>query len=57
MKQSNTIPVFALFVISGIALAGCELIAGIFKAGFVVGIAAVGLVLALIVWLFIRILS
>jgi hypothetical protein len=46
-----------LLLVSAVALAGCELIAGIFKAGVLVGIVAVALVIAIIVWLLVRVLS
>jgi len=47
MKNINLI----LFVLAMTALSGCSVIGGIFKAGFVVGILAVIIVIALIIWL------
>ncbi len=47
MKKFN----YLLFVLAAFALSGCSVIAGIFKAGFVVGIIAVMVVVVLIIWL------
>lgn len=49
MKKQFIIP--ALFVFLLTTLSGCEVIGGIFKAGVWVGVLAVVLVVALIIWL------
>ena len=46
MKSINLI----LVVLAVTALSGCSVIGGIFKAGFAVGIVAVIIVIALIIW-------
>ncbi len=47
MKRLN----YLLFALAVLALSGCSAIAGIFKAGFAVGIIAVIVVVVLIIWL------
>ena len=47
MKKLN----YLLLALAVLALSGCSVIAGIFKAGFAVGIIAVIVVVALIIWL------
>jgi len=48
MKKLNIL----LFVLALVALSGCSVITGIFKAGVFVGILAVVVVIAIIIWLF-----
>ncbi len=49
MVQSSTLSRIALLVFLGVSLAGCEVVGGIFKAGFWVGaIAVVAIVLVLV---------
>jgi hypothetical protein len=49
MVQSGTLSRIALLVFLGVSLAGCEVVGGIFKAGFWVGaIAVVAIVLVLV---------
>jgi hypothetical protein len=40
-----------LFALAMVALSGCSVITGIFKAGAVVGIIAVIVVIAIIIWI------
>jgi len=47
MKNINLI----FFVLAMTVLSGCSVIGGIFKAGFAVGIVAVIVVIALIIWI------
>ncbi|MFB9841499.1 phosphatidate cytidylyltransferase [Mucilaginibacter ginsenosidivorans] len=47
MKNINLI----LFVLAMTVLSGCSVIGGIFKAGFAVGIVAVIVLIALIIWI------
>jgi hypothetical protein len=46
-----------LLLFSAVTLAGCDVIAGIFKAGVWVGVIAVIAVIALIIWLITRMVS
>ena len=39
-----------LIVLLAVSVAGCEIVGGIFKAGMAVGIIAVVLVIALVLW-------
>jgi len=48
MKKLN----ISLFVLAMIALSGCSVITGIFKAGVFVGILAIVIVIAVIIWIF-----
>jgi hypothetical protein len=48
MKKLN----ISLFVLAMIALSGCSVISGIFKAGAFVGILAVVIVIGIIIWIF-----
>ena len=49
MVQSSTLSRIALLVFLGVSLAGCEVVGGIFKAGFWVGaIAVIAIVLVLV---------
>jgi hypothetical protein len=48
MKKIN----ISLIVLAMIALSGCSVITGIFKAGVFVGILAIVVVVAVIIWLF-----
>ena len=49
MVQSGTLSRIALLVFLGVSLAGCEVVGGIFKAGFWVGaIAVIAVVLVLV---------
>lgn len=49
MVQSSTLSRLALLVFLGVSLAGCEVVGGIFKAGFWVGaIAVIAVVLVLV---------
>jgi hypothetical protein len=49
MVQSSTLSRIALFVFLAVSLAGCEVVGGIFKAGFWVGaIAVIAIVLVLV---------
>jgi hypothetical protein len=50
MVQSGTLSRIALLVFLGVSLAGCEVVGGIFKAGFWVGAIAVILVVLLLVF-------
>lgn len=50
MVQSGTLSRIALLVFLGVSLAGCEVIGGIFKAGFWVGAIAVILVVVVLVF-------
>jgi hypothetical protein len=50
MVQSGTLSRIALLVFLGVSLAGCEVVGGIFKAGFWVGAIAVVLVVLLLVF-------
>jgi len=47
--KKNLIPVAILLMVT--LLSGCSAIAGIFKAGAVVGIIAVVIVIAIIIWI------
>jgi len=47
MKKINLL----LFVLAMVALSGCSVITGIFKAGAVVGVIAVIVVIAIIIWI------
>ncbi len=47
MKKINLL----LFAVAMVALSGCSVITGIFKAGAVVGILAVVIVIAIIIWI------
>jgi len=49
MKKLNLIPLMLLLMV---ALSSCSVIGGIFKAGAVVGIIAVLVVLGIIFWIF-----
>ena len=49
MVQSGTLSRIAFLVFLGVSLAGCEVVGGIFKAGFWVGaIAVIAVVLVLV---------
>ena len=48
MKKLNPL----LFVLAMVALSGCSVISGIFKAGAFVGILAVVIVIGVIIWIF-----
>lgn len=48
MKKLN----LTLFVLAMIALSGCSVIGGIFKAGAFVGILAVVVVIGILIWIF-----
>ena len=48
MKKIN----ISLLVLAMIALSGCSVITGIFKAGVFVGILAIVVVIAVIIWIF-----
>ncbi|MGF7077859.1 hypothetical protein [Mucilaginibacter sp. UYCu711] len=48
MKKLN----ISLILLAMIALSGCSVITGIFKAGVFVGILAIVVVVAVIIWLF-----
>lgn len=50
MVQSSTLSRLALLVFLGVSLAGCEVVGGIFKAGFWVGAIAVILIVVLLVF-------
>jgi hypothetical protein len=50
MVQSGTLSRIAFLVFLGVSLAGCEVVGGIFKAGFWVGAIAVVLVVLLLVF-------
>ena len=50
MVQSSTLSRIALLVFLGVSLAGCEVVGGIFKAGFWVGAIAVVIVVLLLVF-------
>ena len=52
MKHSSYL--YVLFLLSIVALTGCEVIGGIFKAGVWTGVLLVILVIGLIVWLLTR---
>ncbi len=41
-----------LFALAMIALSGCSIIGGIFKAGVFVGVLAIVVVIGIIIWLF-----
>jgi hypothetical protein len=47
MKKLNLL----LFLLTMVALSGCSVIAGIFKAGAVVGVISVIVVIIIIIWL------
>jgi hypothetical protein len=47
MKKLNVL----LLVMTVVAMSGCSVIGGIFKAGAVVGIIAVVIVIAIIIWI------
>ncbi|HEY4196452.1 MAG TPA: lipoprotein [Mucilaginibacter sp.] len=47
MKKINLL----LFALAMVALSGCSVITGIFKAGAVVGVIAVIVVIAIIIWI------
>lgn len=47
MKKLNVL----LFVLAVIAMSGCSVISGIFKAGAAVGIIAVLVVIGIIIWI------
>jgi len=47
MKKINLL----LFALAMVALSGCSVISGIFKAGAVVGIISVIVVIAIIIWI------
>lgn len=47
MKKFNLL----LFALAMVALSGCSIIGGIFKAGAVVGVIAVIVVIAIIIWI------
>jgi hypothetical protein len=51
MSMKNSLPVVALLLLSTVALAGCEMIADIFKAGVWVGVVLVLAVIGLVVWI------
>jgi hypothetical protein len=46
---------YLLFVLAVLALSGCSVIAGIFKAGVAVGVIAVIVVVAVIIWVIAKI--
>jgi hypothetical protein len=48
MKKLN----ISLILLAMIALSGCSVVSGIFKAGAVVGILAVVVVIGIIIWIF-----
>jgi hypothetical protein len=50
MVTSGTLSRIALLVFLGVTLAGCEVVGGIFKAGFWVGAVAVVFVVILLVF-------
>lgn len=50
MKNFRT-PILLSFILFTICLSGCSVITGIFKAGAVVGILAVVVVIGLILWI------
>ena len=50
MTQSGTLSRIAVLVFLGVTLAGCEVVGGIFKAGFWVGAIAVVAVVLLLVF-------
>ena len=52
MLQSSTLSRIALLVFLGVSLAGCEVVGGIFKAGFWVGAVIAVIVVVLLFALF-----
>ena len=50
MVQSGTLSRIALLVFLGVSLAGCEVVGGIFKAGFWVGAVAVVVIVLVLVF-------
>lgn len=50
MKAYNLYPAFLLLILSTM-LTSCEVVGGIFKAGFWSGIIIVVLIIALVIWL------
>ena len=50
MVQSSTLSRIALLVFLGVSLAGCEVVGGIFKAGFWVGAVAVVVIVLVLVF-------
>ncbi|MEO7157653.1 MAG: hypothetical protein ABI039_08835 [Vicinamibacterales bacterium] len=50
MVHSGTLSRIALLVFLGVTLAGCEVVGGIFKAGFWVGAIAVVLIVLVLVF-------
>jgi hypothetical protein len=53
----RSINIGGLLIASAVTLAGCDLIAGIFKAGVWVGVLGVIALIAAVVWLFTKGLS
>jgi hypothetical protein len=51
MKRLN----YLLFALALVALSGCSVITGIFKAGVAVGIVAVVVVVAIVIWIIAKI--
>jgi hypothetical protein len=51
MKKLN----YLLFALAVLALSGCSVIAGIFKAGVAVGVIAVIVVVAIVIWIIAKI--
>ena len=49
MKKLSTVFLFAFLIM---ALSSCSVITGIFKAGVFVGILAIVIVIAIIIWIF-----
>jgi hypothetical protein len=56
-KMRRSINIGGLLIASAVTLAGCDLIAGIFKAGVWVGVLGVIALIAAVVWLFTKGLS
>ena len=50
MLSSSSLTRIALLVFLGVSVAGCEVIGGIFKAGFWVGVIAVVLIVVLLIF-------
>lgn len=55
MKKSCILPVSLLLVLT-VALSGCDLVVGIFKAGVWAGVILVVVVIVLLVWLIRKVL-
>lgn len=56
-RVMKNITPLALITLAATTLSGCELVAGIFKAGMWTGIFVVAIVLALIIWILAKLLG